>query len=120
MRQLEDEVFSAITERNPSPANDPPSSSTNHFTIKAVLPSPSDNSAAPDNSVPPADASSEQAGQVVAPKLITRAFTLRREDVAGIESVKHEEGLLSDSAALRRLIRDGQQFRASKNGKSER
>ncbi len=43
---------------------------------------------------------------------MTKAYSLTREDVLAIETVKQEEALLSDSAALRRLIRDGQRFRA--------
>ncbi len=42
---------------------------------------------------------------------VTKAFTLTREDVAAIEAVKQEEELISSSAALRRLIQDGQRFR---------
>ena len=45
-------------------------------------------------------------------QIVTKAYSLTREDVLAIETVKQEEALLSDSAALRRLIRDGQRFRA--------
>jgi len=45
-------------------------------------------------------------------QIVTKAYSLTREDVLAIEGVKKEESLLSDSAALRRLIRDGQRFRA--------
>jgi hypothetical protein len=44
--------------------------------------------------------------------MMTKAFSLTREDVRLIQAVKREEFLLSDSAALRRLIRDGQKYRA--------
>jgi len=41
----------------------------------------------------------------------TKAFSLVSEDVAAIEAVKQEENLLSDSAALRLLIREGRKYR---------
>ena len=41
----------------------------------------------------------------------TKAFSLTAEDVAAVERVKTEEGAISDSAALRVLIRDGLKFR---------
>lgn len=41
----------------------------------------------------------------------TKAFSLTAEDVAAVERVKVEEGAISDSAALRVLIRDGLKFR---------
>ncbi len=41
----------------------------------------------------------------------TKAFSLVSEDVAAIEVVKQEEKLLSDSAALRLLIREGRKYR---------
>lgn len=45
---------------------------------------------------------------------VTKSFSLTREDVAIIEAVRREEGLLSDSAALRRLIRDAQSLRVAR------
>lgn len=50
-------------------------------------------------------------------QIVTKAYSLTREDVLAIETVKQEEALLSDSAALRRLIRDGQRFRDSRRRK---
>jgi len=41
----------------------------------------------------------------------TKAFSLTVEDIASVERVKEEEGTISDSAALRVLIRDGLKFR---------
>jgi hypothetical protein len=41
----------------------------------------------------------------------TKAFSLTGEDVEAVERIKAEEGMLSDSAALRVLIRDGLKFR---------
>jgi len=41
----------------------------------------------------------------------TKAFSLVSEDIAAIEAVKQEEKLLSDSAALRLLIREGRKYR---------
>ncbi len=41
----------------------------------------------------------------------TKAFSLTVEDIASVERVKEEEGAISDSAALRVLIRDGLKFR---------
>ncbi len=43
--------------------------------------------------------------------VVTKAFSLAREDAALIDQVRREENLLSDSAALRLLIRDGHKFR---------
>ncbi len=42
----------------------------------------------------------------------TKAFTLGAQDLDAIEAVRHEEGLLSDSAAVRLLIREGVKYRA--------
>ncbi|BCM94123.1 hypothetical protein IAD21_06026 [Abditibacteriota bacterium] len=41
----------------------------------------------------------------------TKAFSLTEDDIATVERIKAEEGVLSDSAALRILIRDGLKFR---------
>lgn len=45
------------------------------------------------------------------PARITRAFSLTETDMEVIRQVREEEELTSDSAALRRLIRDGKSFR---------
>ncbi len=44
-------------------------------------------------------------------KLETKCFTLGSDDTQLIENVKKEEGLRSDSAAVRRLIQDGAKYR---------
>jgi hypothetical protein len=41
----------------------------------------------------------------------TKSFSLATEDVEAIESVRREEGLFSDSAALRLLIAEGRKYR---------
>lgn len=43
--------------------------------------------------------------------VVTRAFTLSPYEARLIGTVRDEEHLLSDSAALRRLIRDGEKYR---------
>lgn len=45
------------------------------------------------------------------PDRVTRAFSLMKTDMEVIRQVREEEELTSDSAALRRLIRDGKSFR---------
>lgn len=57
---------------------------------------------------PPEAASTPSPSEVV-----TKSFTLTREDVAAIEAVRRDEGLLSDSAALRWLIRKGNSARTN-------
>jgi hypothetical protein len=63
------------------------------------LPSSSDSSSA----LPEPSLASSQAQ--------TKSFSLATEDVQAIESVRREEGLFSDSAALRLLIAEGRKYR---------
>lgn len=45
------------------------------------------------------------------PATQTKAFSLASADVEAIEAVRQEEELMSDSAALRLLIREGRKYR---------
>lgn len=45
------------------------------------------------------------------PATQTKAFSLASADVEAIEAVRQEEKLMSDSAALRLLIREGLKYR---------
>ena len=42
----------------------------------------------------------------------TKSFSMVGEDVEAIEALRQEENLISDSAALRLLIREGLKYRA--------